>query len=263
MDEYGRWCTSDDEKERVAKRYCHRLFTTTNPNQMDNVLNNMHRVVTPNMIHALLQPYTPDEVKRALFQMHPSKSLSLDNISPFFFQKYGNIVGDDVIEALLLVLSLGHLLQKMNYIHIVLIPKINEPQSVANYRPISLANLISKIVSKVVANWLKLILPNVIFDSQSAFVPNRLITNNIAVVFEVLHRMRNKRTGKKGQMTIKLDISKTYDPIGWSFLRSIMLRLGIDDQWIRLAMETMCTASYFVLMNGEPRGYITPSRGIK
>lgn len=169
MDEYGRWCTSDDENERVAKRYCHRLFTTTNPNQMDNVLNNMHRVVTPNMNHTLLQPYSPDEVKRALFQMHPSKSLSLDDMSPFFFQKYGNIVGDDVIEALLSVLSLGHFLQKMNYIHIVLIPKINELQSVANYRPISLANLISKIVSKVVANRLKLILPNVIFDSQRAF----------------------------------------------------------------------------------------------
>ena len=96
----------------------------------------------------------------------------------------------------------------------------------ADYRPISLANVISKIVSKFLANQLKLIFPNVISDSQSAFVPNRLITDNTTIAFKVLHKMRNKRTGKKGQMTIKLDISKAYDPVEWSFLRSIMLRLG-------------------------------------
>ena len=195
--------------------------------------------------------------------MHPSKSPGPDGMSPFFFQKYENIVGDDVIEELLSVLSSGHFLHKINYIHIILIPKINEPQTVANYRPISLANVISKIVSKFLANQLKLIFPNVISNSQSGFVPNQLITDNTTIAFEVLHRMRNKRTGKKGQMAIKLDISKVYDPVEWSFLRSIMLRLGIDDQWVRLAMEAVCTTPYSVLINGEPRGYITPSRGIK
>ena len=99
----------------------------------------------------------------------------------------------------------------MSYTHIALIPKIKEPKSVSDYRPISLGNVVSRIVSKVLANRLKLILPNVILDSQSAFVPNWLITYNTTVAFEVLHRMRNKRTGKKGQMAIKLDISKAYD----------------------------------------------------
>ena len=80
----------------------------------------------------------------------------------------------------------------MNYTHIVLIPKKNDHQLVSNYRPISLNNVVSRIVSKVLANRLKLILPNVIFDSQSAFVPNRLITDDTTIVFEVLHRIRNK-----------------------------------------------------------------------
>ena len=64
-------------------------------------------------------------------------------------------------------------------------------------------------------------------------------------------------------MSIKLDISKAYDCVEWRFLRSIMLKLGIDEQGVRLAMEKVCTASYSVLINGEPRGYITPSRGIR
>ena len=100
-------------------------------------------------------------------------------------------------------------------------------------------------------------------NSQSAFVPNRLITNNTTVAFEVLHRMTNKRAGKKGQMTIKLDISKAYDRVEWVFLREIMLKLGFDDQWVHLAMEMVHTATYSVLINRESKGYITPSRGIK
>ena len=101
----------------------------------------------------------------------------------------------------------------MNYTYIVLIPKRNEPQYVSDFRPISLENVISRIVSKVLANRLKVILPNVISDAQSAFVPGRLITDNTTVAFEVLYKMRNKRKGKKGQMAIKLDISKAYDRV--------------------------------------------------
>ena len=195
--------------------------------------------------------------------MHPSKSPGLDGMSPFFFQKYWNIVGNDVTEVVLSVLNSGHFLQKMNYTHIVLIPKINEPKIVANYKPINLTNLISTLVSKVLANRLKMILPNVILESQSAFVPNRLIANNTIVAFKVLHRMRNKRTGRKGQMAVKLDISKAYDQVEWDFLRHIMIKLGFDARWVKLAMETVCTTSYSVLINGEPKGYINPSRGIK
>ena len=115
-------------------------------------------------------------------------------MSPFFFQKYWHIVGNDVTEVVLFVLTSGHFLHKMNYTHIVLIPKKNDPKHVFDYRPISLANVISRIVSKVLANRLKLILPNVISNSRTAFVPNRLITYNTTVAYEVLHRMRNKRT---------------------------------------------------------------------
>ena len=101
----------------------------------------------------------------------------------------------------------------MNYTYIVLIPKRNEPQYVSDFRPISLENVISRIVSKVLANRLKVILPNVISDAQSAFVPGRQITDNTTVAFEVLYKMRNKRKGKKWQMAIKLDISKAYDRV--------------------------------------------------
>ena len=110
---------------------------------------------------------------------------------------------------------------------------------------------------------MKIVLPSVILDAKSAFVPGRLITNNTMVAYELLHKMRNRRKGKKGQMTIKLDISKAYDWAEWTFLCMIMLKIGLDPRWVHMAMEIVSIASYSILINGEPKGYIKPSRGIK
>ena len=171
-------------------------------------------------------------------------------------------MGRDVIEAVLSVLNSSHFLHKMNYTYIVLIPKKNDPQYILEFRPISLGNVIS-LYSKVLANWLKIIFPNVISDARSTFVPDRLITNNTTVAFEVLHKMRNRRKGKKAQMAVKLDISKAYDRMEWCFLERIMAKLGLNERLIHLAKEIVTTASYSVLINGEPRGHIKPSKGIK
>ena len=164
---------------------------------------------------------------------------------------------------MLSVLHSGKYLKKMNYTHIVLIPKKNDPQNITNFRPISLGNVIYQIISKVLANRVKSILPNIISDAQSAFILDRLITDNTTVVFKMLHHMRNRRKGRIGHMAIKLHISKAYDRVEWSFLRWIMLKMRLLDQWVNLAMETMCTTSHSILINGEPKGLITPTQGIK
>lgn len=97
----------------------------------------------------------------------------------FFFKKFWYIVGHDLGEVVLLVLHAGNMLHKINFTYIVLIPKINEPMSVSNYCPINLGNVMSRLISKVIANHLKHILPNVIFDAQSTFIPNCLITDKL------------------------------------------------------------------------------------
>lgn len=94
-------------------------------------------------------------------------------------------------------------------------------------------------------------------------MPERQITDNTTVAFKILHRMRNKRTGKKGQMAVKHDISKAYDRVEWNFLWQMMIRLDFDEWWVKLAMETVCTAKYSILINREPKGFVQPLRGIK
>ena len=101
----------------------------------------------------------------------------------------------------------------LNYTHIVLIPKIKSPEKMSNYRPISLCNVIYKIISKVLANRLKPMLHSIILETQSAFIANRFITNNILIAFKSLHHMKTNCTRKKGFMAMKLDMSKAYDKV--------------------------------------------------
>ena len=91
-----------------------------------------------------------------------------------------------------------------------------------------------KIVSKTIANRLKKILPKLVLESQSAFMSDRLILDNILIAFETLHHLKNKRKGKAGLMAIKLDMSKAYDRMEWIFLEKLMEKLGFANRWISL-----------------------------
>lgn len=118
-----------------------------------------------------------------------------------------------------------------------------------------------KIVSKVLANMLKKILPQVISHSQSAFVLGHLITDNILVAYESLHTMHYRRMGKIGSLAFKLDISKAYDRVEWNFLKGIMDRMGFLKIWIKRVMSCVTTPKFSVRINGKAYGSIKPSRG--
>ena len=100
-----------------------------------------------------------------------------------------------------------------------------------------------KIISKVLANRLKKILKEVIDESQSAFVPGRSITDNVLVAFEMMHCVDQKRKGKEALMAVKLDMSKAYDRVEWSYLEAIMRKMGFHERWIALMMMCINTVS--------------------
>ena len=190
------------------------------------------------------------------------KALSPNGMPPLFYQNFWNLTGNDVTESVLKFLNSASLPEHLNHTFITLIPKKKNLEYASEFKPISLCNVLYKIFSIVLANRLKRILPKIITNHQSAFTKSRLISDNILVVFESLHSMQ-KHKGKYDFMAIKLDMSKVYDRIEWPYLKAVMAKFGFNVQWIKLIMLCVTIVSYSILVNGEPKGMIHPSRGIR
>ena len=139
--------------------------------------------------------------------MAPFKAPGPNGMPPLFYQNYWNLLSEDVTNTILSYLNLANLPHPLNHTFITLIPKIKNPTSVSDYRPISLCNVLYKKFSKVLANRLKKILPSIISEHQSAFTKNGLISDNILVAFETLHSINIHKSSKYGYMVVKLDMS--------------------------------------------------------
>ena len=215
-------------------------------------------------IYALLtRDFQAAEVRKALKQMHPLKAPGPDGMNPLFYQHFWPTIGDCVTKCVLDFLNLGIIPPKFNETHITLIPKVKNPRKITEYRPISLSNVVSRIASKCVANRLKVILPTVISENQSAFMANRLITDNILVAFEVMHHISQRKGNLKEEMALKLDMSKAYDRVEWGGLEQIMNRMGFHPKWVNIIMQCISSVTYSIRINGVPYGLITPTRGLR
>lgn len=168
---------------------------------------------------SLVSQVTLNEVKKALFGMHPDRSPGPDGFSPGFYQKFRSIISTDLLNLVRQFFVQGKLENDIGDANIVLIPKVKNPSTMRDLRPISLCNVVYKVISKVLSNRLKPLLNMLISENQSAFIPGRLITDNFMISYEVMHFMKRKTQGKLGWMALKLDMSKVYDRVEWFFLR--------------------------------------------
>ena len=136
--------------------------------------------------------------------MDSNTSPRLDGLPPLFYKQFWNKVGGEVSEVVLSLLNSGIIPDKLNHTFLTLIPKIHSPRKVFDFGPISLSNILYKIIAKVLANRLKPLLPHLISETQGAFLSERIITDNILIAHENLHYLKEKRIGKLGFMMLKL-----------------------------------------------------------
>ncbi|XP_026417489.1 uncharacterized protein LOC113312969 [Papaver somniferum] len=113
------------------------------------------------------------------------------------------------------------------------------------------------LAAKRIRPWLK----KLISPYHAAFVPGRPIHDNIIIAHELIHTMKHKE-GSNGTMTIKLDLSKAFDRLEWSFLNKILEKFGFCKDFCNLVMQCVSTTSISVLLNGSPCDQFEPTRGV-
>ena len=207
-------------------------------------------------------PITKAEVFAALNSMQPYKAPGLDGFHCIFFKQYWHIVGDDIFRLVHTAFQEGHFDPEISNTIIALIPKIDSPNTYKDFRPISLCNIVHKIITKVLVHRLRPILTNIIGPYQSSFLPGRGTSDNSIVLQEIVH-FKRKSKRKKGYVAFKLDLEKAFDNVNWDFLHHCLKDFGFPDITIKLIMHCVTSPTFSILWNGNKLPPLKPSHGLR
>lgn len=209
----GEWSRDPIRLKQQTMDFFKSLYSIEGARNFQPVVDQCPCPVSNEMNSFLTSPATMEEVKEAVFGMGATKAPGPDGMNGHFYQQHWEDIKEDVLSTVQFFSDIGTFDPIVNRTHISLIPKVPNPETLDQFRPISLCNVIYKIISKVMANRLKPWFPEIIEMEQSAFVKGRQIQDNIMIVQEVLHQLRVRKRKKKFQAVLKLDMKKSYDRV--------------------------------------------------
>ena len=204
---------------------------------------------------------THEEIKKAMFSIDDNKAPGPDGFSSLFFKAAWSIIGSDVVEAVTSFFKSGRLLREINCTVIALVPKVPNPETMNDYRPISCCNTVYKCISKIIAARIKQCIPDIISPSQSAFVQGRSIADNILITQELM--VNYHRNGGPPRCALKVDIKKAYDTISWSCILGILDSMGTPAFLLECIKECISTPMFSVSVNGELAGFFASKHGVR
>ncbi|CAN1238901.1 LINE-1 retrotransposable element ORF2 protein, partial [Linum grandiflorum] len=264
-DDKGDVLTSEEDKQQLAINYFKRLFSSDIPPDFfpGHLCPSLSKSVSNVQNAALIRPVTSQEIKQAVFSLGPNQAPGSDGFTSTFYRAFWNHIHHDLCAAVRSFFVTGSLPCNINHTLISLIPKINNPSSMSHLRPISLCQFLYKIIAKILANRLSLVLPSIIGSHQTGFVRDRRITDNIIIAHELMHFLKRKTNGTSHYLALKLDMEKAYDRIEWGFLFEMLRRLGFHRSFITWVQACITSVSYSVNFNGRRVGFFKPSRGLR
>uniref|UniRef100_A0A8I6X7Y2 Reverse transcriptase domain-containing protein n=1 Tax=Hordeum vulgare subsp. vulgare TaxID=112509 RepID=A0A8I6X7Y2_HORVV len=245
--------------ELMATSYFKEVYTKDPTLTPEVVLEAIDSKVSEQMNAMLCAPFTEEEVSNALFQIGPLKAPGTDGFPARFYQRNWAALKTEITAAVMEFFASGSMPEGVNDTAIVLIPKVPHPKELKEFRPISLCNVIYKLVSKCLVNRLRRCLSELISENQSAFSPGRLISDNSIIAFECIHHMQSLKSNNRVACAYKLDLSKAYDRVDWDFLEKALSRWGFSEQWIAWIMTCVRSVRYSVKLNGKLLEAFTPS----
>jgi len=209
---------------------------------------------------SLTKPFSVAEVKTVVWDCDSYKSPGPDGVNIGFLKEFWDDVKGDVMNFITDFHRNGRLTRGINSEFIVLIPKVNSPQRLNDFRPISLVGCLYKILSKVLASRLRIVMGSLIAETQTTFVKGRQILDGILIANEVVDEARKT---KKELMLFKVDFEKAYDSVGWGYLDAVMRKMSFPVLWRKWMKECVTTTTALVLVNGSPTNEFPLQRGLR
>lgn len=194
--------------------------------------------------------------------MSSYKAPGSDGFQPIFFKMFWQDIGDDIWEYVKKTFSQGHFDPSVTETLVILIPKGDTQTTFKDFRPISLCNVIYKLITKVLVERLRPILSWIVSPLQSGFIPGRSTVDNAIILQEVLYHMKKSKR-KKGDLILKLDLEKVYDRVDWAFLQDTLRKFGFPGTIVALIMHGITSSSISILWNGCKTPGFTPCRGLR
>nr|XP_019068134.1 uncharacterized protein LOC109119692 [Solanum lycopersicum] len=198
--------------ENIARETCdyyQGIFTGKTEKIREDLLQCIPKLITQEHNVELEKMPSEEEVRRVVMNMNPNSAPGPDGIGGKFYQVCFDIIKDDLLAAVQSFFNGYDMPKYMTHACLILLPKVDHPNKLKDFRPISLSNFTNKIISKIMSTRLTPILPTIVSDNQSDFVKGMSISENIMLAQEVIHGIKLPKEGKN--VVIKLDMVKAYD----------------------------------------------------
>jgi len=212
-------------------------------------------------IQTLSAPFSPLEIKNVFFSLPRNKAPGPAGYCVEFFTAHWETVGHDMVVAVYDFLQSGQILKQWNSTLLTLVPKTSNATKLSEFRPIACCNTIYKVVSKILANRLKSVLPELIANSQSAFIPGRLLVENVLLATELIQGYNHKNISARGML--KVDLKKAFDSVHWEYILNMLKAMCFPSHFIRLIGECITTTRFSVCVNGETCGFFKGTKGLR
>ncbi|PKU84741.1 integrator complex subunit 11 [Dendrobium catenatum] len=200
------------------------------------------------------------EIRKAVFDGKASSSPGPDGYNFHFYKKCWHIIGPKVCKAVKSFFISGIMPTGIKATALALIPKTKHASSFNDFRPIALCNVIYKIISKIIANRLKLVMPHIVKDNQSGFIKSRISTDHIILAQEILSYAAK---GKKSIFCAKFDIRKAFDTISREFILARLLQKGFHPLFISWIKSCIFDVKFSIVIKGSLEGYFSSLAGLR